>query len=67
VTWHSIVVVGDVGHKRVAVVASSSVTWHARGCWGCVVVSGGGADVAHETAVAGSNGDVARRGAVDTR
>ena len=32
VTWHSIVIAGDVGHERVAVVASSSVTWHARGC-----------------------------------
>jgi len=40
VTWHSIVVVGDVGHERVAVVASSSVMWHARGCWGCVIVGG---------------------------
>jgi len=28
---------------------------------------GGGADVAHETAVAGSDGDVVRRGAVDAR
>jgi hypothetical protein len=40
VTWHSIIVVGDVGHERGAVMASSSVTWHARGCWGCVVVGG---------------------------
>ena len=40
VTWHSIVVVGDVGHERVAVVASSSVTWHVRGCWGCIIVGG---------------------------
>jgi hypothetical protein len=40
VTWHSIVVAGDVGHERVAVVASLSVTWHVRGCWGCVVVGG---------------------------
>ena len=43
VTWHSIVVVvvvGDVGHERVAVVASSLVTWHTRGCWGCIIVGG---------------------------
>jgi len=40
VTWHSIVIVGDMGHERVAVVASLSVTWHVRGCWGCVVVGG---------------------------
>jgi len=49
------------------VVASSLVMWHARGCWGCVVVGGGDADVAHETAAVGGDGDVARRGAVDAR
>jgi len=43
-----------VAHERVAVVASSLVMWHARGCWGCVVVGG-------------SDGDMARRGAVDAR
>ena len=53
--------------QEVAVVASSLVMWHARGCWGCVVVSGGGADMAHETAAAGSEGDMACRGAVDVR
>ena len=35
-----VIVVGDVAHERVAVVASSLVTWHARGCWGCVAVGG---------------------------
>jgi len=49
------------------VVVSSLVMWHARGCWGCIVVGGSGADVAHEMAVAGSDGDVACRGAVDTQ
>ena len=48
-------------------VVSSLVTWHARGCWGCIVVGGGNADVAHKMAAAGSDGDVARRGAVDAR
>jgi hypothetical protein len=37
-------------------------------CWWCGSrEGGGGADVAHETAAAGSDGDVARRGAVDAR
>ena len=40
VTWHSIVVFGDVGHERVAVVASLSVTWRTRECWGCIIVGG---------------------------
>jgi len=37
------------------------------GAGGCVVVGGGDADVAHETGAAGTDGDVARRGAVDAR
>ena len=82
VTWYTEggVIIGDMAcervevasssfmqHERVAVVASSLVMWHARGCWGCIVVSGSSADMAHETVVAGSNGDMACHGAVDVR
>ena len=54
-------------HERVAVVASSLVMWHARGCWGCIIVSGGSADMAHKMAVAGSDSDMACCEAVDVQ